>query len=364
MRAGVQHSLGIRDGLRQLRRQVEAGIDFLKLELHDRSVRKPPWRRRAALLARGFLSNRHELYGLAAGRAEELYLSDLARLRGCTGINAPFKAVLEDKLIFWGVMRGFSPAVAPVAALAHRSLLTWMDGPLAGTSVPLRDGLEALDGRHVLKSPRGSLGRTLFSFERRGRMARVDGVDIPVAMVAEIFADSVLIACPFVQQAPYAQRIFPMAGNSIRLLTMYDEERREPFLAATCHRFGRAGAESIADNWNLGGLTADLDPETGVLGVAVWLDGGARVEGSAHPDTGAAITGVAVPGWTRIRDGILDLARRVPFLPHVGWDVIATEDGYRILEGNGRPGITIVQTFRPLLADPRVRRFLERRGVI
>jgi len=127
----------------------------------------------------------------------------------------------------------------------------------------------------------------------------------------------------------------------------------------------RAGAVSIADNWDRGGLLADLDPETGVLGQAVWLDaGGRRGEGTAHPDSGARIAGVAVEGWPRIRDGILDLAARVPFLPVVGWDVVATAGGYSILEGNGRPGLTSVQAFRLLLANPRVRRCMGRRGFI
>jgi hypothetical protein len=48
----------------------------------------------------------------------------------------------------------------------------------------------------------------------------------------------------------------------------------------------------------------------------------------------------------------------------VGWDVIATGSGFSILEGNSRPSLTISQTFRPLLVDPRVRQFLEHYDVI
>jgi hypothetical protein len=44
--------------------------------------------------------------------------------------------------------------------------------------------------------------------------------------------------------------------------------------------------------------------------------------------------------------------------------VVATAGGYSILEGNGRPGLTSVQAFRPLLANPRVRRCMGRRGFI
>jgi hypothetical protein len=354
----------VRSGFWRPLHRLDARLRLLRQDLADRSTRKPPWPRRAALLARGFLSSRDEEYGPGFVHCPDLYLRDLARLEHGGRLNAPFGPLLTDKLLFWCMLRGFSAAIAPVTAIAHGGLLTWLEGPRAGTTVPLAEGLASLEGRYVLKSPRGGLGRRLFSFEQRAGMARVDGVDLPVADLARLFARSVLIACPFVQQAPYAQTIFPHAGNSIRLVTMYDGERREAFLAATCHRFGRAGAVSVADNWNQGGLTADLDPATGVLGKAVWFEGRRRAEGAAHPDTGARIAGVEVPGWSGIRDGILDLARRVPFLAHVGWDVIATGSGYSILEGNSRPSLTISQTFRPLQADPRVRRFLEHRGVV
>jgi hypothetical protein len=358
--AGVE----VRSGFGRLLRRLDAWLRLLRHDLADRSTRKPPWPRRAALLARGFHSSRDEEYGPGFVRCPDLFLSDLTRLEHGDRLNAPFGPVLADKLLFWGMLRDFSDAIAPVTAIAHGGLLTWLEGPRAGTTVPLALGLGTLEGRYVFKSPRGSMGRWLFSFEQRDGMARVDGVDLPVAALARLFARSVLIACPFVQQAAYAQAIFPHAGNSIRLVTMYDGQRREAFLAATCHRFGRAGAVSVADNWNQGGITAELDPSTGILGKAVWIEGCRRAEGAAHPDTGARIAGVEVPGWSRIRDGILDLAGRVPFLPHVGWDVIATGSGFSILEGNSRPSLTISQTFRPLLVDPRVRQFLEHYDVI
>jgi hypothetical protein len=358
--AGVE----VRSGFWRLLRRLDAWLRLLRHNLADRSTCKPPWPRHAALLGRGLLSSRDEEYGPGFVRCQDHYLHDLARLEHGGRLNAPFGPVLAEKLLFWGMLRGFSDAIAPVTAVAHGGLLTRLEGPRAGTTVPLALGLETLEGCYVFKSPRGSMGRWLFFFEQRDGMARVDGVDLPMAALARLFARCVLIACPFVQQADYAQTIFPHAGNSIRLVTMYDGQRREAFLAAACHRFGRAGAVSVADNWNHGGLTADLDSFTGVLGKAVWTEGYRRAEGAVHPDTGARIAGVEVPGWSRIRDGILDLAGRVPFLPHVGWDVIATGSGFSILEGNGRPSLTISQTFRPLLADPRVRRFLQHRGII
>jgi hypothetical protein len=73
---------------------------------------------------------------------------------------------------------------------------------------------------------------------------------------------------------------------------------------------------------------------------------------------------VAIPGWAAIRDGVAALASRLPFLPHVGWDIIPTDGGFAIIEGNNRPAVNIVQLERGLLADPRAERFYRRRGVL
>ena len=348
-----------------LTNRLRAWLSFLRQEFADHSARKPPWPSRAGLLGKGFLATRRETYGPALEQHPELYLSDLARTEHGERYNAPFTIVLQDKLIFWGMMRGLSDAVAPVAALIHGSLLTWLEGPRAGTTQPLREGLEALEGRHVLKSPRGSRGRHIFALEQRAGVATVDGVDLPVAKLAELFAGSILIVCPLVQQAPYAERIFPRTANSVRLLTIFDDERREPFLAAVCHRFGRAGAVSIADNWDRGGLLADLDPADGRAGPGRLARRGRQARrGYGTPRQRRPHHRRGGGGLATDPRGILDLAARVPFLPVIGWDVVATAGGYSILEGNGRPGLTSVQAFRPLLANPRVRRCMERRGFI
>jgi len=49
----------------------------------------------------------------------------------------------------------------------------------------------------------------------------------------------------------------------------------------------------------------------------------------------------------------------MPYLPFLGWDVLMTDDGCRIIETNPGSGLFVIQATRPLLADQRVRRFLE-----
>jgi hypothetical protein len=119
------------------------------------------------------------------------------------------------------------------------------------------------------------------------------------------------------------------------------------------------------DNFTQGGVAALVDPETGRLQLGIRVLPSGRPEAvERHPDTGAEITGLVVPRWRETVERVLAVARDHPYLPYVGWDVVVTDEGIRILEGNSNSGTDILQVHGPLLADPRIRRFYERRGVL
>lgn len=65
-----------------------------------------------------------------------------------------------------------------------------------------------------------------------------------------------------------------------------------------------------------------------------------------------------------MRAGILALAGRLSFLPYVGWDVVVTERGHAVLEGNHYCDVNLLQVHGPLLRDERVRALYARHGVL
>ncbi len=133
-----------------------------------------------------------------------------------------------------------------------------------------------------------------------------------------------------------------------------------PFVAAAIHKFGTE-ASAPTDNWSRGELFAPLDPATGRLSAGLeelTHIQGRPVEHATHPDTGARIEGVSVPRWQTVQEQLLGMLGHFPSFQYVGWDVLVTETIFSVLEGNAAPVVVSLQLTRPLLEDPRVRRFV------
>jgi hypothetical protein len=146
---------------------------------------------------------------------------------------------------------------------------------------------------------------------------------------------------------------------------MWDYEKDEPFIAAAIHKFGTTKTAPV-DNVGKGALSAAVDVETGIIGPALASPKlGVRRWHSHHPETGQPIEGTAIPTWSQLSDGLMKVMRRMRHIPYVGWDVVAGDDQFYLIEGNAHPdlGAPGQSTTGPLLKDQRVRRFFEHHGV-
>lgn len=320
-------------------------------------------RRKLWCIRHGFMPMCWDLYLLGENDHRD-YLSD--REREMTWIlNWPFAAILDDKLGFYYLLKQIGAPTPEIRALVLAGRLEPLDGPRpADAGAWLGDLLERLD-RIVLKPIWGAKGKGISIVERSDGGCRIDGREATLEELARRLSgmDRYMIT-DFAAQAAYAREIFPGSANSIRILTMPDDDR-VPFIAGAAHRFGAERSQGPVDSWSRGGLSAGIDLETGVLSAAVTsLEYSYMERHDRHPDTGTPITGNRVANWDEICAGILELGRKLPYLPYVGWDVIATDSGYLVIEGNKQSNVGFLQVHRPLLRDPRVRAFYEREGIL
>lgn len=350
---------------------------------YDRSPRRRLW-----LWRRGFRTRSDVLYDLT-DRTYLRYLTDFERYVRTKQINGGWAITLDNKLIFHWMLGSFEehrPAVYglitnerfhPVDSLSPAS----DGGPVAPAEPPTGvavDGRSAVDaaarvtellreeGRLVLKWVKGGGGNNVLVCEWDGGPV-VNGDRLsPDAFGRKVQSLEEYIVCEFVEQSAFGDRLFPETSNTFRVITMYDEERGEPFAPIAIYRIGSERSRPV-DNFSRGGLNAEIDVETGELGEAAQIPEPTRVQWhDRHPDSGAAIAGETVPGWEAIREKLLRIAAAFPQTPYVGWDVVPTDEdgGFEIIEANSYPGMKAMQVHRPLLADERAERFYDAHGAL
>lgn len=322
-----------------------------------------PYAARLRMRRLGFKAEAFVLYQLdrndAAHYLPDRCWSDMAKVDGAT-----VQALLGNKLLFHHTFRDELPLPDVPATLALGRLVPNRASERAIASFDdLVRYLEEV-GPVMLKPIGGGKGRGIHRVEASSDGLLYDGRPTPVGDVAAAIdrLDGVLVSA-FVRQATYAAEIFPGSANTMRLIVMRDVDTGEPFVPAAIHRFGRTETVPV-DNYSRGGVFAGIDAATGEMGPLFGYD--AKVARTSwrddHPDTGAPVRGVVVPGWHEVVDRLLTFTRRHPYFSYVGWDVVKTDTGMAILEANYGAGLQI-QVVRPFLTDPRIRRFVEARGI-
>jgi hypothetical protein len=313
------------------------------------------------LARRGFLPASYELYGVSRAELAE-YVSDRQR-ELAWALNWPVAGFLDDKLASFFMLRHLgarTPAVQGLIVAGELHSLADRRPDPRFEWVRQRIAKRPL----VVKPVSGARGRDVIFLGQNESACTLNGVETAWEAIRERLSRlAYSLVTDVVESAAYARRIFGGSVNTIRVLTMRSVDGGEPFVVSAVHRFGRP-ASVPTDNWSRGGISAAVDLETGTLGPAASSGKfDERTWYPRHPDTNEPIEGVRVAGWPQVRSEVLALAGRTSFLPYVGWDVIVTDEGPVILEGNKNPDIDILQVHEPMFRDPRVRAFFEAHGI-
>lgn len=367
--------------------------DLARTEAESYDTYELPLRRRFWLWRRGFLARSDFLYDLDDGW--EAYLTDYERFVRTHRINGHWNAALDNKLVFHWMMAGSFPETRPTVfgMLRNGRYLPISDVTPDGTETKnvvanvSGPSVSALDGgtvsatnaaehvktlidhrkRIVLKWTKGGGGHNVYLCSRAedgGYVVNGDGKS--ESEFASLVADlDEYVVCDHVSQSDFASNLYERTTNTIRAVTMTDEEGT-PFVGIAIYRIGTDRSYPM-DNFTQGGLSAEIDVETGELGEAVQLsDTDDPVRYENHPESRTPIAGERIPAWGAIRERLLTITAANPTIQYAGWDIVPTDDEgtFKLLEANSYPGMRSLQIHRPLLADDRIYRFYRRHGVV
>ncbi len=124
--------------------------------------------------------------------------------------------------------------------------------------------------------------------------------------------------------------------NTLRMITIFNG--KEAQLAAVYMRIGNG---KHVDNFNSGGMVVPVDIELGEIFYPAYDKAKNLYE--THPKTGHRIKGFKIPFYQEAVNMVQEVAKIVPDVGIVGWDVAITNEGPLLIEANNFPGHDIYQ---------------------
>jgi glutathione synthase/RimK-type ligase-like ATP-grasp enzyme len=132
-------------------------------------------------------------------------------------------------------------------------------------------------------------------------------------------------------QHPDLAAVCPGTVNTTRVTAFFDGERTH--ILAMAQKFGRG---AVSDQMTFGGFYTMLDDDGHAVGPG--YDSHGHVH-ETHPDSGFRIADFQLPMIDEVRAFVDRVARVVPQVQYVGWDIVVTPDGPVLVEGNWGAGV-------------------------
>ena len=282
-------------------------------------------------------------------------------------LNAWQRIWINDKLTLFYMLNG-----TPYAKYLPEYFF-YSTGAGELSAIPPRDSASGLRdvlmerGDVACKPCNGSLSKGFFrlscadgSYYVNGKPAPPEEIDrFPVEHPNYVFTE-------YLEPIASMGAIDPLI-HTLRVLVV-NHHGDDPFIAANYLRFGMQEVAQKTGAANYTCLTtpedrdyvAHVDQATGRFGEGKLAYATKLEDAPRHPDSDVPVEG-ELPFWDEVKELSLGIARYMPVLSYLGFDIGITEAGPRLMEINSHSGVHYLQMFTPLMADGRFRAFAEGR---
>lgn len=161
----------------------------------------------------------------------------------------------------------------------------------------------------------------------------------------------------FIEQADVYKDIWDKTTHTLRVQT-YKKDLNTPaeivyaFVRIGSSKFLRAVGHAAAE----GIYSTGIDLAAGEpAGTATPGEDGRVKYVDVHSESGKNIN-VAVPNWSVIAEKCLEMHNYLENLTWLGWDIVATNDGFKVLEINTFSGLVATEIFEPIGSSERYSR--------
>jgi len=319
--------------------------------LHWEDFSKNPtttWRQKIWAQRRGFHSSKIAVYGLTEENWRD-YVSDFDYLK-MHPINGSYTHWIDDKLIIRYLLAPFKDYLPDYyCQISGGKVMALPDAPPGFTS-DITGILTLLKevGNLAVKPAMGTKGEGFYKFSFDGRKYFINYIEKQPEEIHQLLQQlRGYIVTEYLPAHSSLGRIYPRAANSVRVHVI-NENGTEPLAVCAYIKFGTS-ASGVVDNTSAGGVMAEVDMASGRFFNGLVYGDLYTESCPCHPDTGEEMTGT-LPHWDLVKGQLLAISRYLPQLTFLGYDIVITEDGFRIIEINSHPGIGN-QCYQPFLKD-------------
>lgn len=300
---------------------------------------KLPLSIRLRMNLKGFTADQYIRYDLKVNDIKE-YISDYHRWK-TRDINGRYNIIFDDKLIFKEIFGKYINIPNNLAWLNNGDVYNLQGGLYDEEDIAL-----LLDKKKklIIKPVKFGGGKNVSIISQSPDSVELNYQPVGFSAIINYLRqqkDSIITE--FIEQHPYASKLYDKTTNTIRLVTVFDKEKHSFRVVSALHRIGTKYTIPV-DNAAKGGLVSEIDIETGIMGPSKTYYNKRIYE--IHPDSCNVISGTHIPYWNKTRDTIVNIANLFPYIRFIAWDIVITEDGFTVIEGNASTGISLFQLWR------------------
>lgn len=285
----------------------------------------------------GYLADQWALYGLTFKNKGE-YLSEFDWYRS-RYINEPFDYMLNNKIVSTEVFKQYIRVPEIFAVKKDKYLMDFAGNNLSDKG--LLEMIKAHGSVFIKPYGKGKGNGVNRVCHIEGRFF-LDDMEISSGELCQnVMKREEFYISEEVKQHDYADLLYDKTVNTIRIITLRDPKTDKFKVFFAVQRIGTEATIPV-DNASKGGLVCKIDLETGRLTQGRSLHNLTVYE--SHPDSGTRFEDVVIPDWQEMKEEILELARRFPYLHFIAWDIIKLKDGTNcVIEANTSSGVNIIQ---------------------
>ena len=303
---------------------------------------------------RGFLSDAVSFYSLTDSNYTE-YLSDFNYYL-LHPINGAYSKWIDDKLTIKYILQPFSEYLPDYYYhIYDKEILRLMDCP-DGYGQTIGDIIKLLKDKGSLaaKLISGAKGEGFYKLAYRDQNFSINnqlssGRDLEVLINTWLEMKNVeYVITEYLQAHHELRKIWELTPNTLRIMVIREKDQI-PKIVSSFIRFG-TNISGVIDSQGAGSVSCLVDVKTGCFSDGKILLNYVMTDCKFHPDSKVLLEGV-IPNWSIVREKIIQISSFIPQVAYMGYDVIITDDGFKIIEVNSHQGIKFIQYYHPLLKD-------------